>query len=163
MQKPWLESLEERCLLSHQITDLGAFPALRPSQANAINNEGQAAGYAFSGGSNRRAVLWQDGGITGLGTLGGSESNAFGINDQGQVVGYSFLPDDTTNHAFLWQGGAMTDLGTLGGDFSLARGINAQGQVVGYSFIPGTSTNHAFLWQDGAMTDLGTLPGFDSS
>jgi hypothetical protein len=26
MKKPWLESLEDRCLLSYQITDLGTLP-----------------------------------------------------------------------------------------------------------------------------------------
>src|SRR5205809_995323 len=64
-----------------------------------------------------------------LGTLGGAYSQAFGINDGGQIVGAS----DTTggaNRAFLWQGGLMTDLGTLGGRDSAAYGINAQGQVV---------------------------------
>jgi probable HAF family extracellular repeat protein len=48
-----------------------------------------------------------------LGTLGGSNSSARGINDPSQVVGYS----DTANrsqHAFLWTSTAgMTDLGTL--------------------------------------------------
>src|SRR6516162_6587597 len=50
--------------------------------------------------------------MTDLGTLGGSRSFAFGINDQGQVVGYSYLPDGTY-HAFLWQGGVLTDLNSL--------------------------------------------------
>ena len=54
-------------------------------------------------------------GLTSLGTLGGSYSIATGINDAGQVVGYS---DTATGlqHAFITgpNGVGMTDLGTLG-------------------------------------------------
>ena len=49
-----------------------------------------------------------------LGTLGGTFSEAFGINNKGQVQGFSTLPRDTAVHAFVWQNGVMTDLGTLG-------------------------------------------------
>ena len=72
-------------------------------------------------------------GLTELGTLGGgySSSYASGINDAGQVVGFSTGPD----HAFITgpNGVGMTDLGTLGGGISRATGINDAGQVVGYS------------------------------
>jgi probable HAF family extracellular repeat protein len=94
-----------------------------------------------------------------LGTLGGSNSWAYGINASGQVVGMS---DTRTRaqQAFLYSNGTMTNLGSLSGENggSSASGINASGQIVGAS-----STNngygHAFLYSDGTMTDLGTLPG----
>ncbi len=105
--------------------------------------------------------------VTDLGTLGGSTSQALGINDLGQVVGESLMPDNVAVHAFLWskQGGA-TDIGALGGNFSAAQAINNQGQVVGYSAIAGGRefVEHAFLWTAGeGIEDLGTLPGYDSS
>jgi len=97
--------------------------------------------------------------IVDLGTLGGPHSNAYAINDSGQVVGWSYVASGKM-HAFLWTlKEGMRDLGTLGGADSVAKSINYQGQVVGNSDnrLPRI---HAFLWtvKDG-MRDLGTLGG----
>lgn len=70
----------------------------------------------------QRAFVWQNGKITDLGTLGGTKSIATGINNLGQIVGYSSI-NSGQNHAFLWQNGKMTDLGTLGGEWSEAYSI----------------------------------------
>ena len=94
-----------------------------------------------------------------IGTLPSENySNAYGINNSGQVIGNS-SPDANYWHAFLYSGGVMQDLGTLGGNESSASGINDYGQVVGGSLITGNSANHAFFYNGGVMTDLGTLPG----
>src|SRR2546426_7148868 len=80
--------------------------------------------------------------VTYLGTLGGTFSQPFGMNNKGEVDGISTLPGDNETHAFLWQNGVMTDLGTLGGpnvngDFGAQFGPNERGEVVG---IAQTST-----------------------
>jgi probable HAF family extracellular repeat protein len=100
--------------------------------------------------------------IVDLGTLpGGIESEPTGINDSGEVVGYSISGDNVYN-AFLYSDGTMSDLGTLPGDIdSHATGINDYGDVVGYSTSAG-NVAHAFLY-DGEMTDLGILPGGNDS
>ena len=94
-----------------------------------------------------------------LGTLGGSNSVAVGINASGQVVGYSTTAatGGAVSHAFLYSAGAMLDLGSLGGTTSSASGLNASGQVVGYSTTAADgSVSHAFLYSANTMVDLGT-------
>jgi probable HAF family extracellular repeat protein len=99
--------------------------------------------------------------ITDLGTLESDpESKAFGINDDGQVVGYSGTVQgpEAGRRAFLWDNGTMLNLGTLGGNHSEAYGINNSGQVVGRSTLPtGEADVRGFLWENGSIIDLGTL------
>ena len=83
---------------------------------------------------NYHAFIWNSGsGMTDLGTLGGDTSYALGINDSGEVVGYSYLADNVTRHAFTWTAsGGMVDLGTLpGGAWSQGEKINASGEISG--------------------------------
>jgi probable HAF family extracellular repeat protein len=76
--------------------------------------------------------------------LGGTTSEALGINAQGQVVGRS-LTTSGVQHAFLWEKGTMTDLGALDGGFSAASAINPAGQVVGMS-TTASGVGRAVLW-----------------
>lgn len=47
--------------------------------------------------------------IIDLGTLGGTESAAYGLNESGQVVGKSKLLNSSKYHAFLYSNGAIND------------------------------------------------------
>lgn len=101
-------------------------------------------------------------GLFALGTLGGSDSLAHDVSDDGLiVVGRASPTSGNDDHAMRWTAsGGMQDLGTLGGDGSSARAISADGAV-----IVGFATNindelRAFRWTQGdGMVDLGTLGG----
>lgn len=105
-----------------------------------------------------------------LGTLGGTFSDAIGLNANTEIVGGSTLAGDMVFHGFVWRGGALTDIGTLGGPNSVAFAINGADQVVGISETTSTSGNpilcfsttqgcRPFVWQNGAFTELPTLGG----
>ena len=78
------------------LVDLGALPGANSSSVNFIAENGLVAGQSlngaidpFTGWPEQSAVLWKDGEIISLGTLGGSESAGIGVNNRGQVVGFS--------------------------------------------------------------------------
>jgi len=124
----------------------------------AINASGQVAGYVWSPTDIAyHAALFENGAVVDLGTLGGIESYAYGINAAKQVVGSAQVGSSTgETHAFLYDQGAMKDLGTLGGSFSQAMAINKAGWVVGIASLA-NAVRHAFVYHDGQMTDLGSL------
>jgi probable HAF family extracellular repeat protein len=109
--------------------------------------------------------------FTRLGTLGGTQGGAYGINDRGDVVGASTSADGI-GHATLWRRGQVIDL-QVGADSS-ASDINNNGAVVG------TYDGQGFLWRHGvtqrlpflhdqgaarpsAINDEGTIAGTDDT
>ena len=124
-----------------------------------VNASGQIAGVSTTTG---RAAVITNGTTMDLGTLGGVNSYVGGINDAGQVAGWSYPASGPGPVAFLYSKGMMTSLGTLGGASSYGNAINNKGQVVGYSDTASYPAQHAFIDTNGVMTDLGTLGGRDS-
>jgi probable HAF family extracellular repeat protein len=141
-------------------------------QASAINDGGEIAGYAENGiadstcppdTTNNRIdlpVLWDNKGKAQvLPTIGSDPDGvAYGINNQGQAVGYSGNCS-TSNHAVLWDNDTATPLPNLGNPYAVAYAINSHGQIVGQA-IDSDGTPLAALWQDNTVKSLGgLLPG----
>lgn len=149
------------------------------SFAVGINDRGQITGDAFNsipdpfagvlvpfGATQVHAFLWEDRAMQDLGTLGGTESSAFYLNERGEVAGISYtnsIPNATTGiptvDPFLWSHGRMLDLGTLGGTYGGPGALNSRGQVAGTSNLAGDQTFRPFFWDRGKLKDLGTLGG----
>ena len=151
---------------TYSLEDLGNLTDLAgrsDSGPHAMNGAGAVAGANATNGFYNAILYngaWKD-----LGTLGGGESVAAGVNASAQVVGYSQTSSGTTN-GFIWTSGAtdgvagnvqMKSLGTLGGPVSQAYAINDSGQVTGYSDVPAHPANHqhAFVYSAGMMIDVG--------
>ena len=133
------------------------------------------------------AFLWQNGVVTPLPTLGGTNAGYGAINNLGEVAGYAenatrdpecpgvvaangLGPQVLDFEAVIWgpRPGEIRELHPLKGDtVGLACSINDNGQAVGASgscantTLPGpTAGKHAVLWEkDGSVHDLGNLGG----
>ena len=126
-----------------------------------INEAGDVIGFGPRAGDDVLiyAFLWHNGTMTDLGTVpGDNASNAFGINNEQQVVGQSWFFDGqntTQSHAFLWEkGGPMVDLNTLvspSSDLNLfeADFITDRGEIVALGFTSNGDVHTAILIPDG--------------
>lgn len=132
---------------------------------NDLNESRVGCGSIRVGGSEEEplhhAAIFMEGRRIDLGTLGGSESIAYALNDQGQVVGASRTAAGPW-HAFLWSDansdgaanpGEMRDLGAAKGRASRAYDINNRGETVG-EIITSIHNYQAFRWKAGKMSLL---------
>ncbi len=125
-------------------------PGYDPSCAYGINASGQVVGEIGQSGS-QQAFLYSNGVTTNLGAPPGEWwAIATGINNNGQIVGYS---NSYYFHAFVYSGGQWNTMGLPQGytTSSWGYGINDSGQVVG------ESDSHAYLYSGGTATQLTSL------
>jgi probable HAF family extracellular repeat protein len=103
------------------------------SGAWALNKRGHVVGELRSDHTgNIQAFLWTGGSMQHLKTLGGGESRAFAINDDGLIAG-SATGKEERSHAVLWDREETTPLEPLGPVYADAQALalNQRGDVVG--------------------------------
>ncbi len=143
-----------------KVTNLGTFPAAWWNTPTAINQHGDVVGFAgdpaFVEGDVLHAFMWtREDGLRPLKPLKGRvpqhvDSEAYGINEAGQVVGVSCDAEQVDCRAVVWDNGAYpTDLNDLKGGYSAflasAKDINNKGEITGRAFDPTTGALIAYL------------------
>lgn len=125
----------------------------------------QAQDQAGSRASSMRARFTRRFFVTDLGTLGGTESFAYALNDLGQVVGSSRIAGDEANHSFLYSRLPMVDLSPLNsGDVQTVgpTGINLRGQIASGVVENGVYLPAILNSRTGSLNTLGSLGGVTS-
>lgn len=134
-------------------------------EGRSINNNGTLAGFGNIEPDKEKPRIYNafynktDKDLVKLGTLGGMDSRAYGINNNDKIVGWSSSNADNSDHvAFSHDGTTMTALGgdILGGARSFAFDINDSDQIVGVATTEDGSAL-AFLYENGEAKDLGSL------
>ncbi len=152
------------------MTDLGTLGGTSFPTVSALNATGTVVGASpIAGNAATHAFVWQpDTGImTDIGTLGGNNSVARGVNDDNVVVGGSSTATGGMR-PFVWA--PNRDIAELAGTIPVgfapdangaAYAINNNGMVVG-QLGRTDGTAGAFIWDGGTFTELGGLGGNDS-
>ncbi len=143
-----MADIEQSAYTVVELPTLGGVQAF----SNFINERGWVSGSAdLTRDLTEHAVLWHDGKISDLGTLGGPNSLAWHVNDGGEIV----IESDTskidplqenfcqfvingvpeysnrTCRGAVWADGVSKILPTLGGNNDTIIGANNRGQLVG--------------------------------
>ena len=126
------------------------------SMASAINDGGDVAGCYKTANAQQLGFYSSATGPTAINTLvyglsSGTMTQATGINDSGQVVGYGNL-GSVSSRAFIVNGGTTAMIAPLGGgnagtslQANSANGINSTGVVVGSSEIVAGGQSSAYF------------------
>jgi probable HAF family extracellular repeat protein len=139
------------------------FASSAEAMANGLNSQGQVVG-----GIGTTAFFLTNGGNTviTLPTVNGTTTAeaAFGINDQGTIVGQYTDSNSGTSPGFVLSKGAFTTLNPVANDTQVfAQGINNNGLVVGFyntdgvhdhGFLYNTTTAHYTLLADPVVANL---------
>jgi probable HAF family extracellular repeat protein len=128
------------------------YPGASATQALGINDAGDVVGnYVYSGRSCDNSPVvspvcfgFVSSGKTGIFTSlrypGSTRTQAYGINNKGQIVGTAYYGG--TFHSFLYQTGVFTNIDPTGSRASQAVGINDAGTVCGSYVIGNISTGY---------------------
>lgn len=165
----------------YTVTDLGTLAGGNFSQPFYITKNGRIAGSSNLTGGASHAVLWHNSQMTDMGTLGGTNSVGFGVNNANQSIGFAESSVSDPNGEdfcgfgthliclpFFWENNVMTPLPTLGGNNGSVSMINGSGTSVGWAETaakdsacpaPQVLQFGPVLWRNGKAIALSTYAG----
>jgi len=157
------ESGEDRAVRWDRAGRIEVLDSLGGDSALAFDSDPRlrTSGYATDALGKTHALLWDaHGAARDLGRLpGDDEAFAFGVNERGEVVGFSRRGAAADRAFLLGKDGAMRALPDLGGGSSQAYFVNRSGEAAGYSRTP-SDEDHVTVWSPRrGFLDLGTLGG----
>jgi probable HAF family extracellular repeat protein len=135
-----------------------------------INDADEIVGWFQTSAIPQKAFRWKSGIMTDLGTFGGPESTAFGINQVGQVVGSAETPN-LNDRAFIWtdlDGDSISDSGEMVqlpdmGLSSAANGVNDAGAATGFVLNSLFRRRGAIWFNNSGFVQTGVLPNSTES
>ena len=151
-------------------TTIEPLPLDNTGTALDVNNRGQVVGYSENTTTfpDKRAFLYDDGEVIELGTLNPNapESVAHGINDRGEVVGWSHSHRDGTTEirrAFRYYDGVMEALPMLPDSVNYSQSgafaINNRGHIAGY--VQSDVATFAVVWTETGVHKVSEFPEYD--
>ena len=133
-------------------------PGTTFNQLLGVNNKGQAAGYYQDAAGNQHGYIHEQDGSFLVLSLHSTSDQATGINDEGDVVGFTQpSPTATTSDGFLWHDDQIKKIDFPGSTFTQALGINNRGEIVG-DYTDATGTTRGFEYRDGTYISV-DVPG----
>lgn len=130
---------------TYVFTTINVPGSVATEQASGINDSGQIAGYFLQ--RQFEGFLTDNKSIK-LSVPGSSATEAFGINNSGEIVGTWFTGSGGQN-AFLYAKGSFQSLGL---PMAQANGINDTGQIVG--FYNGPAGFEGFSYKNGSIRSI---------
>ena len=139
----------------YTLTDLGVLDGAGSGYGFAVNDFGQVAGTSV--GAIRQATNFKGGVLSAIPT--GGFSDAYGINNQGLIVGEMGHPA-VSSRPFSWDGTYLVELATpLGTAVGGAWAVNGSGVAVGYTGPAVSTSRVATVFNAGGYSILPRLAG----
>ena len=123
-----------------------------------INTAGKAVGHTL-GDDDSEGLIYDNGTITKIQIPNSVSVKAFGIEDNGRVVGSYHEIDPVTHaatgktHGFLYVTGDVTNIDYPGADITFARGINNAQTIVGY-YRSSDGHHHGFSYSNNSFKTI---------
>jgi uncharacterized membrane protein len=135
------------------------------TRADGINAAGEIVGD-FDSGTLTHGYVYRNGLLTVIDYPGAHSTSAFGINDNGAIVGAMSFPNVGGSSAFIYERGTFTRLDNpiasspTGSLVTVALSINNKSEIVG--FFTDMGVYRAFRYDRGAFTTVALPPGADN-